>query len=223
MTLEQYLGDWWSIFDHKELDAVLRRCAVLYRQKECTPSFKEIFRAFRFCTRKNCKVIILGMDPYPQRGIATGLAFANSKDQKELSPSLKIIKNAILPLDIPRNLCTFDQTLESIAEQGVLWLNTALTTEVGGKPGVHALEWFNFIKTFLQNFGMYETGIVYVFLGNQAKQFKRYVNVSCNDILECAHPSYYARIDTNMPNVFFPVNKILFNRYGQTIKWFNKL
>lgn len=223
MTLEQYLGDWWSVMDHQELNATLNRCALLYKQKKCTPTFKEIFRAFRFCTRKNCKVIVLGMDPYTQEGVATGLAFANSKQQQELSPSLNIIKNCLIPLDIPNNLCIFDQTLESIAEQGVLWLNTALTTEVNGKPGVHALEWFNFTRTFLQKFGEVETGIVYVLLGSQARQFKRYINASCNDILECGHPSYYARTDTPMPHIFAPINKILYNRYGQTIKWYNKL
>lgn len=218
MTIEEYFGDWWSVINHEELNNVISKLNILYKKKECTPSMDKVFKVFASCSRKNCKVIILGQDPYPQKGVATGLAFANSKDTLELSPSLKILKNTILNLEIPHNLCTFDQTLEDIAQQGVLFLNSALTVEVGN-VGSHQLLWRPFIKDFLINLCQVETGLVFVLLGSQAVSFKPYIG-KYNTVIECGHPSYYARTNIPMPDVFTEVNKVLEHKYGEHINWY---
>lgn len=215
MTLKEYLGDWWPLFDEKELNVVVGK---LQRMTNYTPSLKEIFTAFKVCPRNKCKVVILGQDPYPQPGIATGIAFANKEGTVELSPSLNIIKNAACLLENPKDIRIFDPTLVSIANQGVLFLNTALTVEVNN-PGSHQLLWYAFIRKFLVNLSEYEPGLIYLLLGSTARGFKPFIN-SSNHIIECNHPSYYARTDTRMPDVFTEVNKVLEWQYGQTIEWF---
>ncbi len=58
--------------------------------KSFTPTEENIFKAFKITKFKDIKVVILGQDPYPQRGVATGLAFAVSVNTK-IPASLKNI------------------------------------------------------------------------------------------------------------------------------------
>lgn len=62
------------------------------------PAKQNIFRAFKLCFLKDCKVIMLGQDPYPQKGVATGILFGNSADTPEerLSPSLQVVKESVM-------------------------------------------------------------------------------------------------------------------------------
>ena len=56
-----------------------------------TPDKNDIFKALQMDLKEK-KVLLLGMDPYPQEGVATGLAFevkANSWNDKQVNTSLK--------------------------------------------------------------------------------------------------------------------------------------
>ena len=58
--------------------------------KRFTPPIKDIFRAFEECPYDKLKVIIMTPDPYPQLGIADGIAFSCSKTDN-LQASLRYI------------------------------------------------------------------------------------------------------------------------------------
>ena len=117
--------------------------------------------------------------PFPQKGVATGILFGNSKETPEdkLSPSLKVIKESVINFEIPHNLITFDNSLESWAKQGILMINSALTTEVG-KVGVHILNWRPFMISLLKRMSMLKPGTIYVLFGSQAKILEPYFNIS---------------------------------------------
>ena len=104
MTANEYFGDWIDVIDKEELRKVVTWVNKANSADLC-PSPKNIFRAFRACSFKDCKVVFLGQDPY--------------------------LKEAAINYEIPHNLIEFDNTLESWAEQGILMINTALTCEVG--------------------------------------------------------------------------------------------
>lgn len=146
MKAEEYFGDWIDVIDKEELRRVVTWVNKINSANLC-PSPKNIFKAFRACSFKDCKVVFLGQDPYPQRGVATGILFGNSEDTSEeyLSPSLKVVKEAAINYEIPHNLIEFDNTLESWAKQGILMINTALTCEVG-KVGAHFDIWKPFMS-----------------------------------------------------------------------------
>lgn len=208
MTANEFFGDWYIIVK-KELNSVVTRVSGLYKTTECTPFYKDIFKCFTLCTRRQCKVIILGQDPYPQRGIATGVAFANNGIAT--SPSLKVLMRAA---------GITDPTLESVAKQGVLFLNSALTCEIG-KPASHSLIWKPFIRNFLKEMNELETGMIYILLGETAKTFKGYIG-KYNYVLTASHPAYYAREGKEMPEtVFSKTNQILKDIYGkeEQIQW----
>ena len=223
VSLADYFKDWVTVLNSIELIRVLNELNQLYKVKPICPARPDVFKAFELCSRRNCKVVFIGQDPYPQKGVATGILFGNSADTKEedYSPSLKIIKDAVIDLHKPHNLITFDPTLESWARQGILMINSALTVELN-KPGSHTMLWRPFISKLLKNLSEIETGIVYVLFGGTAKTFKPYIG-KYNDVLEVEHPAHFARVGKDMPSdVFYEVNRLLKLKYNTTIKWYKE-
>lgn len=222
MTAEEYFGNWMRVIDMDEMTNVLNALRKVNPERLC-PEYPNIFRAFELCPYNDCKVVFLGQDPYPQKGVATGILFGNKSVTVELSPSLEIIKESCINYEIPHGPIEFDITLESWAKQGILMINSALTCEVG-KPNSHVMMWRPFIAKLLKNLSEHETGMIYVLFGSQAKTFKPYINKNFNDIIEAEHPAYFARTGQIMPySVFTNVNKLLKNKYGTTIEWYKEL
>ena len=224
MTVEEYFEDWMRVIDRTELNNVMAKVGQEYRRKPICPAQPDVFKAFRLCTLKDLKIIMLGCDPYPQKGIATGILFGNNKEtsNENLSPSLKVIKEAVINFEIPHYCITFDPTLESWAKQGILMLNSALTVEMN-KVGSHVMIWRPFIIALLKHLSEYETGIIYVLFGRQAQTFKPYINKQFNDILEIEHPAYYARLNKRMPSeLFATISNLCKDKYGVPIKWYQE-
>ena len=223
MTIDEYFGDWMKVLDRKETVKIMNWLKTTDSSTLC-PSIKNVFKAFKLCSYNKCKVIFIGQDPFPQKGVAQGILFGNSSNTPEdkLSPSLKVVKESVINFDIPHNLITFDPTLESWAKQGILMLNSALTTEVG-KVGIHTLKWRPFIGSFLKNMSEKNTGIIYVFFGSQAKSLNTYINNNNNYKLFIEHPAYYARLNKRMPSdIWYTVQKLVYNIYGTLIKWYKE-
>lgn len=221
MTAEEYFGDWMRVIDRPEL---IRISTWIGKQNPAIlcPPRPDIFKAFTLCSLRDCKVVFLGQDPYPQKGVATGVLFGNSKDTPEdkLSPSLDIIKEASVNYEIPHQELVFDNTLESWAKQGILMINSALTCRMN-EIGSHVLNWRQFTARLLSNMSSNSSGIVYVLFGRQAQSFRQYIDDRYNDVIETEHPSYFARTQTKMPySVFRDINRILKARYGMEIMWY---
>lgn len=223
MTIDEYFGDWMKVLDRAETMKMMGWLRTVNPNTLC-PALPNVFRAFKLCPYKECKVIFVGQDPYPQKGVATGILFGNSKETTEdkLSPSLQVIKESAINFEVPHNIITFDNSLESWAKQGILMLNSALTCELN-KIGSHVNQWRPFISKFINNMSNYNTGIVYILFGKQAQTLKPYINEKLNDIIEIEHPAYFARINKIMPySVFTQMNDILYGRYGKRIILFNE-
>lgn len=222
MTIDEYFGDWMKVLDRNETMKIMGWLRSINQSTLC-PSIKDVFKAFKLCPYNNCRVVFIGQDPYPQRGVAQGVLFGNSSDTPEnkLSPSLQIIKESVINFEIPHNLITFDPTLESWAKQGILMINSALTTEVG-KIGVHMMKWRPFMIAFLKQMSMINPGIIYVLFGSQAQILEPYISKN-NYVLKIEHPAYFARTNKKMPyHIWKDINKILYDLYGERIEWFKE-
>ena len=223
MTIDDYFGDWMKVLDRNETMKIMGWLKIVNKNTLC-PNIKDVFKAFKLCPYNKCRVIFIGQEPYYQKDIAQGILFGNSSNTPEdkLSPSLQVIKESVINFEIPHNLITFDPTLESWAKQGILMLNSALTTEVG-KVGIHTLKWRPFIGSFLKNMSEKNTGIIYVFFGSQAKSLNTYINNNNNYKLFIEHPAYYARLNKRMPSdIWYTVQKLVYNIYGTLIKWYKE-
>lgn len=222
MTLKEYFGDWVRVIDINELQKITNIIGAI--TKPICPSIPNVFKAFELCPYNDLKVVLLGQDPYPQKDVATGILFGNNKNvtEEDLSPSLKIVKEAAINFEIPHNSIIFDQTLESWANQGVLMINSALTVEMN-KVGSHTMLWRPFISKLLVNLSEWNTGIVYVLFGEQARTFKPYINSKTNIILMEKHPAYYARLNSRMPStVFKEIKNITKDKYGKAIEFYQE-
>ena len=222
MTIDEYFGDWMKVLDRNETMKIMGWLRSINQSTLC-PSIKDVFKAFKLCPYNNCRVVFIGQDPYPQRGVAQGVLFGNSSDTPEnkLSPSLQIIKESVINFEIPHNLITFDPTLESWAKQGILMINSALTTEVG-KIGVHMMKWRPFMIALLKQMSMINPGIIYVLFGSQAQILEPYISKN-NYVLKIEHPAYFARTNKKMPyHIWKDINKILYDLYGERIEWFKE-
>ena len=222
MTIDEYFGDWMKVLDRNETMKIMGWLRSINQSTLC-PNIKDVFKAFKLCPYNKCRVVFIGQDPYPQRGVAQGVLFGNSSDTPEnkLSPSLQIVKESVINFEIPHNLITFDPTLESWAKQGILMINSALTTEVG-KIGVHMMKWRPFMIAFLKQMSMINPGIIYVLFGSQAQILEPYISKN-NYVLKIEHPAYFARTNKKMPyHIWKDINRILYDLYGERIEWFKE-
>ncbi len=225
ITIEEYFGDWIKVIDKQELCKVINTLDIFYNKIPICPDKKDVFKAFDLCSLNNLKVVFLGQDPYPQKGVATGILFGNKSDvlEDDLSPSLQIIKRACIDYTIPHNNIKFDHTLESWSKQGILMINSALTCE-RNVIGSHVMLWRPFIAKLLYNLSNSYQGIIYVLFGNKAQTFTPYINTNSNDIIKIEHPAWFARTNKEMPNTLFKdINVLLKNKYGTTIKWYEEI
>lgn len=222
MTIQEYFGDWSKVLDLTEANGIMKKLSASHH--EICPQLQDIFKAFRLCPLNNLRLVILAQDPYPQRGVATGLAFANHADTPEdsYSPSLEVLRESVINYTIPHRTITFVPDLEKWETQGVLLLNSALSCEQG-KAGSHMLLWRPFMKSLLISLSQYHTGIVYLLMGTQAQTFEPYINKRLNHVIKSKHPSWYARQRLRMPSdIWKEINSILIGQYGYGIEWFTE-
>ena len=222
MTIQEYFGDWSKVVDLNEADRIMKKLSA--SKTVICPQLKDIFKAFTLCPHNTLRVVVLSQDPYPQKGVATGIAFANSSDtpESQYSPSLEVLRESVIDYTIPHRTINFAPDLEKWEEQGVLLLNSALSCEMG-RVGSHILLWRPFITSFLTNLSKCSTGIVYVLMGSQAQTLEPYINSHFNYVIRIRHPSYYARTKTRMPSdIWKQINRILIDQNGYGIEWYKE-
>lgn len=140
--------------------------------------------------------VILGQDPYPQAGVATGIAFANHQRIGRyagvpLSPSLQVIKKSVQTA-FPG---AFDETMEHWINQGILLFNSAFTVEKD-KPGSHSIPWAAFTAKLLRQLSTMFPDLYYILFGKTADFFAGHI--MSGKIIHEMHPSYYARTNKEL-------------------------
>ena len=183
--------------------------------REFTPTLKDIFRAFEECPYDKLKVVVVGQDPYPQKGVADGIAFSCSRKMKPEKSLQYIFRSLEETCDIVNG----SVSLKRWSNQGVLMLNTALTTQVQN-IGAHKLIWEDFTKYVLTIISQRKIGIPTVFMGNVAKQFANKVSDKHLKILT-THPASAAykggKWDCN--NCWNKINENLEAQNKSSITW----
>lgn len=174
------------------LDGIISQLRAKYKDpyNEIRPDVPDIFNAFRYTHISKIKVIILGQDPYYTERHAHGLAFS-SKSQT-IPKSLNTIFNCMLKQGFLKSKPA-NADLTAWAANGVLLLNTALTTEYGN-ASAHIDLWASYTDTLISDISRAyaERGckIVWMLWGKIA-QAKRSKIVGDHHIFEYCHPAAY--------------------------------
>ena len=95
-----------------------------YENEQVFPPASLVYQAFNLCALAQCKVVILGQDPYHDVNQAHGLCFSVPDDIKKPPSLVNIFKELSADLGIQAPTCG---NLEGWAMQGVLLLNATLT------------------------------------------------------------------------------------------------
>lgn len=95
------------------------------------------FRALRLTPRGQTRVVILGQDPYPTPGRATGLAFSFPPGERPRHS----LQNILAELAADTGQSKADGDLTGWATQGVLLLNTVLTVPLNAANGHKGWGW----------------------------------------------------------------------------------
>ena len=189
--------------------------------KRFTPPLKQVFRAFQECPLDSLQVIFVGQDPYPQMGVADGISFSCSNTMKK-EASLRYIHNAVsktvydgkvLPKDLSADLTPW-------ANQGLLMLNTSLTTEIG-KIGKHFSIWEPFTAYLFDMLSSMGKQLIWVFLGKKAEEYSEMINDRHVKIVT-THPAsaaYQKLQEWNCNDVFNKINAQLSENNQKIITW----
>lgn len=168
---------------YMELLAFLNR---EYELHTVYPPKKEIYNAFTLTPFEEVKVVILGQDPYHEKGQAMGLSFS-VPDEVPIPRSLQNIYKEIKAeygYDIPKT-----GNLTGWAKQGVLLLNSVLTVREGEAASHQKKGWETFTDEILKAIDQKDSPVVYMLWGNFARSKKFLIKGENHLILEAAHPS----------------------------------
>ena len=207
-----------SYIQSSDFDRIL---SELYNLRETgkrfTPPLKQVFRAFEECPADNLKVIMIGQDPYPQIGVADGLAFSCGNTLKT-QPSLKNIFEAVEKTIHQEWPTHQDPNLTRWANQGVLLLNRALTCEID-KVGSHYDIWNDFLMYVLDIINFTSSGIIFVLLGAKAQELETLIGPN-HYVIKASHPASaaYTKTTWDCNDLFNKVNEIIEKNNGPTFK-----
>lgn len=186
--------------------------------KRFTPVLKQVFRAFEECPYKDVQVVMIGQDPYPHINVADGIAFSCS-NLGVVQPSLKFMFKELEDTVYP-NGYVWDPNLARWSNQGVLLLNTALTTTID-KVGQHYAMWQPFMAFLFDLLSHQYPNMIYVFMGKKAQEYMDMVPDSSIKILT-SHPAsaaYQQAERWNSGDMFNKVNQALKEQNLKTINW----
>jgi len=202
----------WNSFLTDEVVALICTIEEAIDMEVTTPNTSLVLRFLEMDLNK-IPVIILGQDPYPQQGVATGRSFEvnglNSWHDKFRNVSLKNILRSIykaqtgetlkyseilgklnegdrLPMDNDFSILPPNQLFKYWWEkENVLLLNTALTCEIG-KPNSHSKLWAPFTHLVLNFLAENNPNAIWFLWGNNAQKIIE--NIKINHKIETAHP-----------------------------------
>jgi len=161
---EKWLDKLWPFLSSSQMTDIFTAIKKKKTFKIIYPEFKECFRAFKETPFDDVRVVIVTNGPHTD-GTANGLAIS-AKHTGAIAPD--ILAEALFEVERTEydglNFNVLDEwDLTKWANQGVLLLNTALTTEKKS-PGSHDAMWEPFMSNLFEVLTSNKTGLLYIFL-----------------------------------------------------------
>jgi uracil-DNA glycosylase len=193
----------WEGFLTNEIQKNILEIEKEVSKSDYTPTPEKVLR-FLSVPLSSVKIIILGQDPYPQAGVATGRAFEVGNLRSWAEPfrniSIKNILRAIYKaytgeiIKYNQLKAKFDNEFPVLPPgklfgswevQGVLLLNTSFTCELG-KPGSHKKIWEEFSNQLFCWINNYHEDITWFLWGVHALEAATELNLK--NSIKTQHP-----------------------------------
>ncbi len=183
-------NDWDAIlkgtFETESYQKLRQFLANEYRTRIIHPDMYSIFNALKLTSYENCKVVILGQDPYHGPNQAHGLSFS-VQDGVQPPPSLlNIFKELQDDVGIP---APKTGNLTCWAKQGVLLLNTVLTVREHQPNSHKGMGWEQVTDDVIAALDRKTTPVVFLLWGANARNKAKIVRNPIHVRLEAPHPS----------------------------------
>jgi uracil-DNA glycosylase len=211
----------WAAVLTPHLDAAAtaelgRFVAAAYAAGPVYPPLADLFTAYRLCPPEECRVVLLGQDPYHRPGLAHGLSFS-VRDGVRVPPSLRnIFKELSADLGVPPPR---SGDLSGWARQGVLLLNAVLTVREGA-PNSHAGKgWEAFTDATIRAVDAFDRRVVFLLWGGYARRKRELITNPRHVVLEAGHPSPLNPRGFLGSRPFSATNKALADAGLPTIDW----
>jgi uracil-DNA glycosylase len=190
--------------------------AAEYAERTVYPPIEDLFAAYRLCLPQDCRVLILGQDPYHGPGQAHGLSFS-VRDGVRVPPSLRNVFSE-LAADVGVAPATSGD-LTGWARQGVLLLNAVLTVR-GGAAASHAGRgWEAFTDATIAALNARPDRVVFLLWGGYARKKAALVTNPAHVVLEAGHPSPLNRAGFRGARPFSAANKALADAGRPVLDW----
>lgn len=187
-------------------------------QKTFPKQKKDIFNVFSSTDLKEVKVVILGKEPSHLSG---DYAYSISGDSISIDSASARIRDCIERKYTNGLLLDFDFTLSNWAKQGVLLLNTSLTS-VYKKEQAHSTMWSKFIEHIISFLNKSKVGLIFVLWGPDLHKYEKLIDSTKHYIIK--------DVDIDIPltekltwegKSFDEIDAIIKNNNGQhsKIKW----
>jgi uracil-DNA glycosylase len=180
------------------------------------PPEDKIFTALKITSYEDTRVLLLGQDPYIQKGQAHGLAFSVEDKSARIPPSLRNIYKELkddIGVDAPHHA-----NLTDWAKQGILMLNVVLTVREGLSNSHKNKGWETFTDEIIRVVSDKKDTVVFFLWGKPAQKKIPLIDTEKHIIVQGAHPSPLARgFIGSRP--FSQINEALKNANRGEIDW----
>ena len=178
--LAQIDDSWRPLF--AEYHSELAQIQQIIAAQRITPAHEKVLRVFSYSI-SHYRAVIVGQDPYPTPGYATGFAFSVNPEVNPIPASLKNIFTEYVSdtgFSYPIN-----GDLSNWASNGVALLNSSLTLNLDDKSEHLKIGWQRITAAALDVLG--KSGCVAILWGNQAQKLGTAFALSRK--VESVHPS----------------------------------
>jgi uracil-DNA glycosylase len=190
--------------------------AAEYAGHAVYPPLADLFAAYRLCAPDDCRVLILGQDPYHGPGQAHGLSFS-VREGVRVPPSLRnVFKELAEDVGVAPPA---SGDLTGWARQGVLLLNAVLTVRAGAAASHAGHGWEAFTDATIRALDARPDRVVFLLWGGYARKKAALVTGTQHVVLEAGHPSPLNPRGFRGSRPFSAANKALADAGRPVVDW----
>lgn len=218
--LNSELIQWKSFFDKKTVYSVLKRCNESINFDKSTPSIKNIFKPY-YINPNKVKLMIIGMDPYPQMvdgfKVANGIPFDVNINLKNTGYIPKSLENFLNELKYDLDIDTSNFSFDNLISQNIFIVNYAHTVNIGSavnNSSSHMEIWGDYTKLLVEYIIENNKDIVICILGSSVYyNLRNEVYILKDRCVFTAHPSGRGQSNNPFQNskIFSKINSMLNN------------
>lgn len=210
----QLLGTGWDeklrifLYSLEMEDILLSLKTEVEYGKRFTPPLKQILTPFILCPLNSTKVVILAKEPWDDPTLNDGLALSHTNHLRHRFESIALSEELE---KVGYSMVSGD--LSSWAKQGVLMLNTTLTTQVLNQ-GKHFEIWRPFIYRILEILRT-KSDLVWLIMGENPYRDQ----ITSENVFEVASLPNVRNLAWDSQGVFLRINETLRQKNISEISW----